>query len=294
MIKGATLKRYNEACKRLFHWVKSTGRPWPRNRVAIDNLVCEFVESCWEEGEPRSVASDTISGLQHTIPSLKRHLAGCWRLLGAWQRHELPARAPPLTEQILWALAGFFLRQGWDDMAICIWVAFHCLLRTGEMIQLLRQDVHIADDLSKGVVNLGVTKSGARLGTKESVTILDKRLLPILMVYLSRLKQGDKLLQRTQAEFRNKFAQGLRALHIEEWEFKPYSLRRGGATAHFLENGTLSSTTVRGRWGNARTARVYINEAAAVMASISNSVTRNKSVKDFEKYFKYFISTGKR
>ena len=45
--------------------------------------------------------------------------------------------------------------------------------------------------------------------------------------------------------------------------FLPYSVRRGGATAHFVQDGSLDITCERGRWGNMKTARVYVNTALA-------------------------------
>ena len=40
---------------------------------------------------------------------------------------------------------------------------------------------------------------------------------------------------------------------------KFYSLRRGGATAHFQQCGRLDLTAEIGRWNDLRTARIYIN-----------------------------------
>ena len=43
----------------------------------------------------------------------------------------------------------------------------------------------------------------------------------------------------------------------------PYSLRRGGATSDFRSHGSLDKTADRGRWGNVRTCRIYVNTALA-------------------------------
>ena len=48
----------------------------------------------------------------------------------------------------------------------------------------------------------------------------------------------------------------------------PHSLRCGGATAQLLQLGALARTTIRGWWAGARTARLYINEAVALRATI--------------------------
>ena len=55
---------------------------------------------------------------------------------------------------------------------------------------------------------------------------------------------------------------------LTEMEYKPYSLRRGGATDLWTRAGNLDRLVVRGRWGNAITARQYVNEAAAALATV--------------------------
>ena len=49
----------------------------------------------------------------------------------------------------------------------------------------------------------------------------------------------------------------------------PYGIRRGAATWHFLKFGKLSVTTSLGRWENERTARIYVEGAAAELAEWS-------------------------
>ena len=53
--------------------------------------------------------------------------------------------------------------------------------------------------------------------------------------------------------------------------FKPYSLRRGGATSHFIACGSLDVVMLRGRWAQARTARVYITTAMLALSESSFS-----------------------
>ena len=60
--------------------------------------------------------------------------------------------------------------------------------------------------------------------------------------------------------------------------WRPYSLRRGGATAHFLEHGSLDKTAVRGRWPSTKTARIYINEAVSTLAQITLTTLQQISI----------------
>ena len=45
--------------------------------------------------------------------------------------------------------------------------------------------------------------------------------------------------------------------------FKPYSVRRGGATAYFRATRNMEAALDRGRWSSARVARIYLNDGLA-------------------------------
>ena len=70
------------------------------------------------------------------------------------------------------------------------------------------------------------------------------------------------------------FTKATEALKLNDLHFRPYSLRRGGATFWFNQHGSFDKLLVQGRWAAARTARVYLNDGLAQLAdmSLSNSV----------------------
>ena len=53
--------------------------------------------------------------------------------------------------------------------------------------------------------------------------------------------------------------------------YKPYSIRRGGATSHFIACGSLDRVVVRGRWAQTKTARIYINSGMMSMVNATHS-----------------------
>ena len=65
--------------------------------------------------------------------------------------------------------------------------------------------------------------------------------------------------------------------------FLPYSLRRGGATWHFHKYGSMALTCELGRWQNERTARIYIEDAAASLAEIKLSSEQQTLLRQFVK-----------
>lgn len=63
----------------------------------LDDMVAEFVEALWEQGEPKSQANYTLAAIQHFKPQSKHHLPWSWRLVKVWNSLELPQRATPLS-----------------------------------------------------------------------------------------------------------------------------------------------------------------------------------------------------
>jgi hypothetical protein len=267
VVSPATRKRYDEAVKRFFSWASENQIVLPTSVVDFDQLVASYIDFLWEDGEGRSLASNTVAGLQFFQPTLKRQLVCSWRLLGAWAKHEMPARAPPLTPDLVEALAGCALKLKLPHVSLAILIGFYGLLRTAEICNLSRGDMAISLDPPTVVLNLGLTKGGARSGALESVTLNQQFLVKLCQAWVLNKQAGDKLLPKGPGDFRKVFADLLRTLQLQEWGFKPYSLRRGGATDHFRRFNSLSATVVRGRWSSAKMARICLNDGLATLAS---------------------------
>jgi len=138
VISASTQARYKVACQKCFAFVAEFDAPWPRTPEEFDLLICRYIEHVWQEGEPRGWAGDAISGLGHFVPHVRKRLSCSWRLLTAWQKLELPARAIPLLPRLAAAIAGAVAAAGQLGAALAILVGFHCLLRTGESLEFRR------------------------------------------------------------------------------------------------------------------------------------------------------------
>lgn len=79
----------------------------------------------------------------------------------------------------------------------------------------------------------------------------------------------EHLLTGPSHKWRKSFADILSAVGLDTFDFRPYSLRRGGATQHFQTFGRFDSLCVLGRWQAAATARIYVNEGLSVLAQIT-------------------------
>ncbi|CAK0841845.1 unnamed protein product [Prorocentrum cordatum] len=158
---------------------------------------------------------------------------------------------------VLWQL-------GRQDAAVLILVAFHCLLRTGELMSIRAEHVLISASHT-GLAALPWTKSRARRGAQELVTVDD----PVVGRALAWLRQRQgvgPLPLGAGAQFRLLFERACVQAGLEEVGLKPYSLRRGGATHDMCTRGDLGRTVHRGRWSDRRTAQIYINDGLAALA----------------------------
>ena len=234
---------------------------------AFDMALAFYIECLWQEGEPKPWSADAVAAAQYYVPCLKRSLNLSWSLCSAWNRMELPTRALPFDPATLVAFCGGLLRAGFSRIAAGSILGFHVLSRTGELLTLSRGQVQLGQ--SEAVIVFTMTKRGQRLGIDEPVVVRDPSVLVVLRFLCHRLEPGDCLLQCSEKQLRSAFAHVASCLDLQKWSCRPYSLRRGGATTLFRATGSLDVVALRGRWGSLTTARRYIDDGVATMASIS-------------------------
>ena len=266
-VQPQTRLRYTRARQKFYKFLSENSLTIPTKREALDNLLAEYIEFLWESGEGRGLASDTVAGLQDLDPKLKGHLALTWRLLKTWSISEVPNRAPPLPETALRAMVGWSIFHEHHDFALSLLLGFYGLLRTGEILSLSASAVFMSRASKPAVISLGLTKGGKRVGASESVTIQVGDALQLLWKWKKSVPDPD-LLAPSSSQWRALFAKCLEQLHLSNFGFRPYSLRRGGATCWFHRHGNFDKLLVLGRWQAAKTARIYINDGLAMLAEL--------------------------
>ena len=232
----------------------------------MEQQLVQYLEQLWYEGESKGYAADALSGVQHFLNS-RRRFAGAWQLLTTWSRLEIPCRAPPFTLPIVLALAGIAWSERLYDIAALLLTGFHCCLRTGEILNLRYTDISL-DVTGRGAISLPWTKIGQQRGVREVVTI-DEGLVGLALILGRADRDPTSLyLACSPAVFRSFLQQSLQKLHLGSCNFQAYSLRRGGATHHYLQHQNVQTTMIRGRWSDVRTARLYLTDGQAALTSL--------------------------
>ena len=268
LIQQGTLKRYERAVHTFFRWCE--GDQYKVNsEERLAARLSEWIEDLWEQGEGRSVAGDGISGILHFLPEMQGKLKRAYRLFTAWKKHELPARAPPLVIWMVEGMAYSLVMQGNLRLALIFLLGFDVFLRTGELLELRKRDFAFGPRSASCVISLGFTKSGHRRGVQESVVCRSPHLVAFAKLVLEKLQPGDYIVVGGGKAFRAAFDLALRTHGLENHGFRPYSLRRGGATAAFRDGATWEQIADTGRWTATRTLRIYVADAAAELESFA-------------------------
>eukprot|EP00971_Amphidinium_carterae_P196480 3899121-Amphidinium_carterae.1 len=122
--------------------------------------------------------------------------------------------------------------------------------------------------MGQGVIVLPLTKTSARTGSQESVTITDPWVGRLLYLYCHNLDPMTCIGMESPGVHRRRFKQACVALRLSEL-YQWYSLRRGGATFAYQRGLDMGGIAIRGRWANARTARIYINDGLSLLAQLA-------------------------
>ena len=266
-VQPRTKECYQAGLQRFYAYLQKEGLLLPYKHDLMDPLVADYIEYLWADGEGRATASNFLAALQDSQPRLKGLLLLSWRLMKAWTTNEVPNRAPPMTEAVLKAMAGwsFFLEE--HKFGLNLLVGFYGLLRTGDLLSLQAWQIHMISPNEPAVISLGFTKSDKRQGAAESVTLTE---LPVLQLLWKWTKSASShaLLTPKPHVWRQLFQSCLEGVKVNGWGFRPYSLRRGGATSFFVKVGSLDRVLLLGRWTALKTAKIYLNSGLAMLAEL--------------------------
>lgn len=267
-ITEKTQLRYYIAVGKLLPHLESV-----KTTLQMDEAICQWIQERWEDGESLHIVSDALCGLHHYEPWTKRTIPQSWRLFSTWRKLEGPDRAPPLTSQIIYSWCNYAIEHKQLYFSSLLALGFFALLRTGELMQVCACDILIGQD--NGIVSLRDTKTGKRDNAAEMVMFDD----PLTVDLLSTVVALQKDLGLTQVpiwphsaqKFRDVFAHYTRRFDLAQHQFRPYSLRRGGATALFQATGSMEAALLKGRWSSPRVAKIYISDALSYLPGLTFS-----------------------
>lgn len=235
----------------------------------LDTTCEEWVELQWARGATLGSIGDALCGLQFYWPEVKGHLRGTWRLYKNWRRLEVPTRAPPISSLIVQAFVGYLMSKEFYTSAFLVALGFHAYLRTGELMNLQFRDLQLGS--TTGICTIRGGKSGLRHNIDEAIAIYDQSVLElghIVCLLPQHLHPTSRVWPHSASLFRKTFADCVNTFNLSELHLKPYSLRRGGATHDYIQQGVLEAILLRGRWHSLAVARLYLEDGLAQLPSL--------------------------
>ena len=239
----------------------------------LDETISDWIQKCWEEGESLHIINDALCGLQHYHPWVKTRIPLSWRLFKVWRKVEAPNRAPPITLKVIEAWLMYAVDHNDLPFAAMLVLGFFGLLRTGELLQVRAIDIMVGSKAA--VISLKDTKTGLRNAAKETVSIQEAVALDILRATLDECK-FHKLTKvpiwtKSAESFRNAFKHHCKIFDMVSQNFRPYSLRRGGATWLFQCTGSMELALLKGRWGSSKVAKIYLADGLSYLPGLTFS-----------------------
>ena len=277
-VTANTKSRYRTAVNSLLKFVGHV-----HSSDDLDEKTADWVESLFQQGCPLNTAADGLSGLHYFLPLTRKQIPSAWRLFSTWRKVETPARAAPFPADLLFAMVSYELQHLHFEMGSLLAVGFDCFLRTGEILNLCGNDILINDET--GILTLTSSKGGVRHNVKESITILDPRVLSILRQIILLKRQAGlmnvPIWSASPAKFRERLQELVTIFHVQNFNFRGYSVRRGGATAFFAQCGLMERTLLRGRWASVQVAKLYLCDGLAQLPKLKASQTTRKLIASY-------------
>lgn len=188
-------------------------------------------------------------------------------------------------------MTGWAFLKGHVSFGISLIVGFYGMLRTGEICNLRSSHIVGTSRDRQLLVSLGMTKGGKRQGASESVIIGFESAVTLVKPWKLLCNPVTPLVKST-SRWRILFAECLKCLGLEEYGFRPYSLRRGVATFWFSKRQNLDRLCIHGRWASQKTAEVYVNEGLSLLTTMSLP-SSHPSLKPFIQLFAQTVCSPK-
>jgi integrase len=271
-----TVKRYHKAVAAFLTWMDENDEA-ATSAADLDEILSDYFHVLYEERleagltPGKSIATSAYCGVVALLPYLTGHLPIASRALRGYARLQPSISYPPFTWQLAvlvavrMALAGHF-REG-----VGVVLAFHCLLRGGELLSLLREDVALEGDprlnVDLALSTASLTLRQTKTGRNQAVTITSPAVLALVRHVANSTKRGQRLFPFSAGVFRRLLHSTCASLGLSS-RYVPHSLRHGGATYLFASGVPLGDIELRGRWVSSKSARRYIQFGPALLTQV--------------------------
>ena len=258
-------------------WAEVINRK-PLDPEEISGLLVEYGKQLHSAGRSYAIFAETINAVVTARPLLKRQVVEAWNLAYAWLVDEPYDHHPALPIGVLTALVTLALCWGWPVEAAIISMTWAGVLRIGEVMQAVRNDLVLPQDSVGGVdhilLKIHQPKTRGRSAKHQSSRIDPIDLVTLISAVFRNYPGSRKLWELSPATLRRRFNSLQKALGLPVQKskgVKPFdlgSLRPGGATWILNRTESLEVVRRRGRWQSHRTMEIYLQEVIVATCEV--------------------------
>ena len=269
-LEPRTLRAYRLALQNFLQFARKKSLKFPSPK-RLDHVMSELIHESFREGDPISYAGHLLIAVKQFHPEFKQKLPISSQLYRNWVRAYTPNRAVPASWDLLEAMIALCYHQHKPQWGLLLGLAFHCMLRASEMLQLTHEltHAHVMVHEAKRALSVILPSAKTSMGNAQVLQVEDPQLVQMAVAIISVKKKKILLWEHGPTRFRDTFQQFLAALGFGPGSYLPYSLRRGGATWYYQATLSLDATVVRGRWSCSKTVRTYIDSGTLQLAHLS-------------------------
>ena len=169
----------------------------------LDHAISEFINHSYQEGDPISYAGHLLSAIKRFHPEFKLKLPLSSQLYRNWVRSYAPVRATPASWDLVEAMIGQALARDQSQLGLLLGLAFHCMLRTSEMLSLTHAHVMVHDSRTSLSVVLPKAKTSA--GNPQVLQVDDQTLVDMAIATVRKRSRSALLWTGSQSAFRETF-----------------------------------------------------------------------------------------
>ena len=261
-------------------WTQEEAIPWTELMSMahlyvdeINSVVVRYGRCLYAIGRPYNHYAETINAIATEKPSIRRLLQPAWNLAFGWLQNEPSVHHVCMPAQVLLALLTVALMWGWDRVAGVLGLGWGALLRAGELISAQKSQLLLPSDVffSSNFCLFSILEPKTRFtaARHQSAKLDASDLVALAELSFADLTPVQRLWPYSGQTLRTRLRQLLTALWLptsRTSSSKPLdlgSLRAGGATWLLQTTEDAELTRRRGRWINAKTMEIYIQEIQA-------------------------------
>jgi integrase len=270
-INARTYQDYESEVLLFLDWLAEHGQALS-SVERLDLQLCVYLHELFAN-RGKGACSRVMSGVLHFWPEAKGHMPRSAQTVKGINKAHPAKGSPPLSKEAAVLIAFHQLIRRGLAVAVATLVCFDCLLRIQECLRLRYEDVIVPKDrrLSARNATVVLNLQRTKIGLQASVAVEDTAIQELLLLIKAATPAGERLFPFSYSTFRKSVEEAQVAWGFD-CHFTAHSLRKGGATLHWLVHRDQPALKLRGRWMSDTSLSRYLQPAA--MGLLRNKLER--------------------